>query len=46
MGCGLYDENTAAELMEALAFNTLICSAYNVIHDMDRVADILFERLS
>jgi alkylation response protein AidB-like acyl-CoA dehydrogenase len=46
MGSGLYDPHAGAELMDALAFNTLVCSAHNIIHDMDTVADILFERLS
>ena len=46
MGCGLFNQNTAAELMDALAYKTLVCSAHNIIRDMDLVADILFERAS
>ena len=46
MGCGLFDQNTAADFMDTVALNTLVCSAHNVIRDMDMVADILFERVS
>ena len=46
MGCGLFDLNTAADFMDTVELNTLVCSAHNVIRDMDMVADILFERVS
>jgi len=46
LGCGLFDQNTVAEFMDTVEFNTLVCSAHNVIQDMDTVADILFERVS
>lgn len=46
MGCGLFDQHTAAEFMDAIAINALTGSAQNVIHDMDLVADLLFERRS
>ena len=46
MGCGLFDQNTVAEFMETVALQTLVCSAHNIVHDMDKVADILFERVS
>jgi len=44
IGCGIFDPNTAAEFMDTVGLNTLVCSAQNVIHDMDLVADKLFKR--
>jgi alkylation response protein AidB-like acyl-CoA dehydrogenase len=45
-GCGVFDQNTAAEFMDTAALNAFIGSAQNVIHDMDLAAGKLFERLS
>lgn len=46
LGCGLFDQSTVAEFMDAVEVNNLVLSAQNVINDMDTVADILFERVS
>lgn len=46
MGCGLFDQNTVTEFMDTIAFKTMVCSAHNIVRDMDKVADILFERVS
>ncbi len=41
-GSGLSDEKVVSEFMETLSFHELISGCQNVIHDMDRVADMLF----
>jgi len=43
-GLGLFDEQTVSEVGKKIAFDRLAASYSNVIHDMDAVADILFER--
>lgn len=44
MGTGVFDQSSISNFMETVSYNKLICSAKNVIKDMDTVADILFER--
>ncbi len=44
MGTGMFDERTVAEFMATANLDELKESYVNVISDMDRVADILFER--
>jgi len=44
MGSGLFDQNTMSDFMERISYKELIFSSRNIISDMDRVADILFER--
>jgi len=43
-GLGLFDEPTVSQIEKKIAFDRLAASYGNVIHDMDAVADILFER--
>ncbi|NVM57470.1 MAG: acyl-CoA dehydrogenase family protein [Desulfobacterales bacterium] len=44
MGSGLFDEQTVSELKTKIGYERLIASYSGLIHDMDAVADILFER--
>jgi len=44
LGCGQFDEKAAAEFMASAACDQLANGVYNVIPDMDRLADIVFER--
>ncbi|MCP4107780.1 MAG: acyl-CoA dehydrogenase [Desulfobacteraceae bacterium] len=44
MGSGVFDQNTVSGFMEAVSYNEMINSCHNIINDMDKVADILFER--
>jgi alkylation response protein AidB-like acyl-CoA dehydrogenase len=44
MGSGVFDQKAVSDFMETVSYNELILSGLNVINDMDKVADILFER--
>ncbi|MEW5909932.1 MAG: acyl-CoA dehydrogenase family protein [Thermodesulfobacteriota bacterium] len=44
MGSGLFDSTTITRFMESISCSELLASHHNIIHDMDEVADILFER--
>lgn len=44
MGTGVFDKTVAADFMETESYKKLILSSLNVINDMDKVADIVFER--
>ena len=46
MGTGVFDNKSAAEFLETEPYKRLVCSSLNIINDMDKVADILFARLS
>ncbi len=46
MGSGIFDQKAASDFLATVSCNQLICSSFNVIRDMDLVADILFERVS
>jgi hypothetical protein len=43
-GCGLFDQQTVADFLAAIAFNELTTGYPDMIVDMDRLADIVFER--
>ncbi|MBW2252906.1 MAG: hypothetical protein JRF60_20395 [Deltaproteobacteria bacterium] len=43
-GSGLFDINTVSAFLEKISYNQLLYSYQGVIEDMDKVADILFER--
>jgi alkylation response protein AidB-like acyl-CoA dehydrogenase len=44
MGSGQFDETATAEFMASAAFNELTAGMRNIVPDMDRLADIVFER--
>jgi alkylation response protein AidB-like acyl-CoA dehydrogenase len=44
MGSGLFDPSAASDFMERISYYKMICSCQDIIKDMDRVADIMFER--
>ncbi len=44
LGCGIFDQKAAYDLIETNSYKQLVCSSLNVINDMDLVADILFAR--
>jgi hypothetical protein len=44
MGTGVFDKRIASDFMETQAYKKLTRSSLNVIKDMDKAADILFER--
>lgn len=44
MGTGVFDKTVAVNFMETESYKKLILSSLNVINDMDKVADIVFER--
>jgi alkylation response protein AidB-like acyl-CoA dehydrogenase len=44
MGCGQFDQTTTADFMASAAYTDLTASFENIIPDMDRLADIVFER--
>ena len=44
MGTGVFDKTVAADFMQTESYKKLILSSLNVINDMDKVADIVFER--
>ena len=43
-GCGLFDQQTVSDFLAAIAFNELTTGYPDMIADMDRLADIVFER--
>jgi len=44
MGCGQFDEKATAEILTKVAYSELTAGLYNMIPDMDKLADIVFER--
>jgi alkylation response protein AidB-like acyl-CoA dehydrogenase len=44
MGCGQFDEKATAEFLTGVAYSELTAGMHNMIPDMDRLADIVFER--
>jgi alkylation response protein AidB-like acyl-CoA dehydrogenase len=44
MGSGQFDDTATAEFMASAAFNELTAGMLNIVPDMDRLADIIFER--
>jgi hypothetical protein len=44
MGTGVVDENSLAEFLASISYQHLVMSYPNLFRDMDRIADILFER--
>ncbi len=44
LGSGVFDQAAVDKFMESVAFSQLIQGARNIINDMDRVADFVFER--
>ncbi|MCP4366836.1 MAG: acyl-CoA dehydrogenase, partial [Deltaproteobacteria bacterium] len=43
-GSGLFDANTVSTFLEEVSYNKLLSSYQGIIEDMDKIADILFER--
>jgi len=43
-GVGQFDHQTISDALEVVAYNELLYSHQDVIKDMDRIADIIFER--
>ncbi len=43
-GCGEFDQQTAADFLARVGYTDLTNSFQNIIKDMDRLADIVFER--
>ena len=46
MGCGACDLDVTNDFMQKIAYTELTASCQNIIHDMDQLADIIFERSS
>ena len=46
MGCGVCDLEMTNSFMNEVAFTELMSSCQNIINDMDKLADIVFERSS
>ncbi len=46
MGCGVFDAKEAAAFLDRIAFSSLTDGYQNLIVDMDRAADFIFERPS
>ncbi|MEE4265949.1 MAG: acyl-CoA dehydrogenase family protein [Desulfobacteraceae bacterium] len=46
MGCGACDLDMTNDFMQKIAYTELTASCQNIINDMDRLADIVFERVS
>jgi alkylation response protein AidB-like acyl-CoA dehydrogenase len=44
LGCGEFDQKTAAEYLAKIGYTHLTAGFQNIIQDMDRLADIVFER--
>ncbi len=44
LGCGEFDQETGAEYLAKIGYTHLTASFQNIIHDMDLLADIVFER--
>ncbi len=43
-GCGVFEQQESADLLTAMAFNELSTGCRDMLADMDRLADIVFER--
>ena len=44
MGCNIFEDGKITEFLEAIEFNTLCRSNQGIISDMDKLADLVFER--
>ena len=44
IGCGQFDEKMTAEFMARVPYTELVAGMHNMVADMDRLADIVFER--
>ena len=44
LGCGEFDQKATADLLVGVGYSELTASFQNIIKDMDRLADIVFER--
>jgi alkylation response protein AidB-like acyl-CoA dehydrogenase len=44
LGTGEFDQVAAAAFMDSIAYNELAYSTRNIVKDMDRVSDLVFER--
>jgi hypothetical protein len=44
LGCGEFDQKTTADFLAGVGYSELAASFQNIIKDMDRLADIVFER--
>jgi hypothetical protein len=44
MGCGACDLDMTNDFLQKIAYTELTASCQNIITDMDRLADIVFER--
>ncbi|MBU1055735.1 MAG: acyl-CoA dehydrogenase family protein [Proteobacteria bacterium] len=44
IGSGIFDKNQISDFMEAISYNELMLSYENILADMDKLADIIFER--
>ena len=44
LGCGEFDQKTTADFLAGVGYSELTASFQNIIKDMDRLADIVFER--
>ncbi|MFH2044557.1 MAG: acyl-CoA dehydrogenase family protein [Pseudomonadota bacterium] len=44
IGSGIFDKNQISDFMEAISYNELMQSYENILADMDKLADIIFER--
>jgi alkylation response protein AidB-like acyl-CoA dehydrogenase len=44
MGSGVFDEKKISDFIKAISYYQLLGSFHHLIGDMDRVADIIFER--
>jgi len=43
-GSGIFEKQKISGFMQNISYDTLMMSYMNILTDMDRVADILFER--
>jgi alkylation response protein AidB-like acyl-CoA dehydrogenase len=44
LGCGEFDQKATADFLAGVGYSELTASFQNIIKDMDRLADIVFER--
>jgi hypothetical protein len=44
LGCGEFDQNATADFLAGVGYSELTASFRNIIKDMDRLGDIVFER--
>ena len=44
LGCGEFDQTSTTDILAKVEYTRLTDSFHNIIKDMDRLADILFER--